>query len=1126
MGELQAFEVYAVHNQISYIAGGAFRSMGNLEVLELAGNEISWTIDMNAAFEVLTSLLRLDLNNNHIKSISTTSFSGLVQLRHLQLVNNNITSIQEDAFADLVSLEQIKFNTSTLLCDCQLKWLPIWLQQKQLEAMVSARCGHPRTLQGSSILDVSQEDFTCTDFPKPVMVTEPTAVIALKGNNMSLSCAVQSSSDSPMKAEWRKNSVPMHNANVENFASLRNDNVNKLTSILHLTHVQDVDSGSYQCIVTNQFGSVFSKKARVNVYVYPVFTKTPLDVSVKAGKTARLECAAHGEPQPEVFWQKDGGEDFPAARERRMMFAREDDVFFILKVSSLDQGLYSCMARNGAGTIIANATLTVFENPSFVKPMEDKQTKVGETTVLECLAAGSPKPKLTWLKNDKPLGVTERHFFTANDQLLVIVQTRPEDAGRYTCEMSNTLGMERGTSQLTVINLESPSRGNNGGGLDDESTTTGIIIIAVVCCVVGTSLVWVIIIYQTRKRSDTYSSTPTDETTLPGDLTPYNPSDEERESSKSDQFLEYQGHVLPMFQSHPRGKTARLECAAHGEPQPEVFWQKDGGEDFPAARERRMMFAREDDVFFILKVSSLDQGLYSCMARNGAGTIIANATLTVFENPSFVKPMEDKQTKVGETTVLECLAAGSPKPKLTWLKNDKPLGVTERHFFTANDQLLVIVQTRPEDAGRYTCEMSNTLGMERGTSQLTVINLESPSRGNNGGGLDDESTTTGIIIIAVVCCVVGTSLVWVIIIYQTRKRSDTYSSTPTDETTLPGDLTPYNPSDEERESSKSDQFLEYQGHVLPMFQSHPRYAKAECGRTAAIFPSDVEDDDLKQSVPLTCDEHQPAAESEHSINSLSLPSSASDSSSPSTRSTSSTGLNSLQTFNPHPKLANHNGVRDRSPSPVAMIHQPPQWFNASSLPHTRSTADSYHCSKSPTDNPEPPAPHTASLPQYSCVPGHNSHTTSHTLPIPYEDLYPDSEVHPNHHSSSASSPKSPSHHTSSNSSSHPQLSHLSSHHNIDSGDIPSENNHNHRHFDSAERRHRGRQAPPIGGRSQHRQHGGRTLSSPSQQHHRHLYVNPMDETLETAGSIPEVGLKSPSSKQKVALPHRTGDDRV
>ena len=38
------------------------------------------------------------------------------------------------------------------------------------------------------------------------------------------------------------------------------------------------------------------------------------------------------------------------------------------------------------------------------------------------------------------------------------------------------------------------------------STTTGIIIILVVCCVVGTSLVWVLIIYHTRKQRRHYAS--------------------------------------------------------------------------------------------------------------------------------------------------------------------------------------------------------------------------------------------------------------------------------------------------------------------------------------------------------------------------------------------------------------------------------------------------------------------------------------------------------------------------------------------------------------------------------------------------------------------------------------------
>lgn len=96
--------------------------------------------------------------------------------------------------------------------------------------------------------------------------------------------------------------------------------------------------------------------------VYPTFTKMPDDVTVRAGTTARLECAAMGHPQPVIAWQKDGGDDFPAARERRMHVMPEDDVFFIVNVKSSDQGVYSCTATNDAGTVVANATVNVLGN--------------------------------------------------------------------------------------------------------------------------------------------------------------------------------------------------------------------------------------------------------------------------------------------------------------------------------------------------------------------------------------------------------------------------------------------------------------------------------------------------------------------------------------------------------------------------------------------------------------------------------------------------------------------------------------------------------------------------------------------------------------------------------------------
>lgn len=91
----------------------------------------------------------------------------------------------------------------------------------------------------------------------------------------------------------------------------------------------------------------------------PSFVKTPMDLTVRTRAMAKLECAAEGHPPPQISWQKDGGTDFPAARERRMHVMPEDDVFFIVNVKTEDMGIYSCMAQNVAGSISANVTLTV-----------------------------------------------------------------------------------------------------------------------------------------------------------------------------------------------------------------------------------------------------------------------------------------------------------------------------------------------------------------------------------------------------------------------------------------------------------------------------------------------------------------------------------------------------------------------------------------------------------------------------------------------------------------------------------------------------------------------------------------------------------------------------------------------
>ncbi|XP_048409020.1 leucine-rich repeats and immunoglobulin-like domains protein 2 isoform X2 [Stegostoma tigrinum] len=355
--------LYMGDNRVSYIADGVFSSLSNLLTLDLRNNKISWAIeDSHGVFTGLVKLRKLILQGSKITSITKKAFSGLETLEYLDLSNNAIMSIQENSFAQM-SLKELGLNTSSLLCDCQLKWLPQFLKEKQFQHTVTANCAHPVWLAGKNIFNVDAEDFICDAFPKPLITAHPETTVALRGMNVSFSCTACSSSDSPMAAVWRKDRELLYEAEIQNYSSLQEQDGEfvEYTTVLQLRNVNFTDEGWYQCVITNYFGSNYSNKAELTVNELPSFMKTPMDLTIRTGAMARLECAAGGHPMPQIAWQKDGGTDFPAARERRMHVMPEDDVFFIVNVKMEDMGMYSCMAQNTAGGISANATLTVLD---------------------------------------------------------------------------------------------------------------------------------------------------------------------------------------------------------------------------------------------------------------------------------------------------------------------------------------------------------------------------------------------------------------------------------------------------------------------------------------------------------------------------------------------------------------------------------------------------------------------------------------------------------------------------------------------------------------------------------------------------------------------------------------------
>lgn len=478
-------------NNISIISQYAFSHIIQLKTLILNNNKISWTVeDMAAPFSKLQNLEIFLLATNDIKSINSRAFEGLSNVVELDLNGNNITSIHLNAFESMVKLRKIHLNSSSFLCDCNLFWFIKWVREKADQKFVTATCAYPADIRGANIMKMKEDN--CGDSPKPKIVEHPKTHLAIKGQSTTIACAATSNPFTNMSFVWKKNhgnvSNPLVSENVTNSASGQHYAI----SILKIQNVTHSDAGKYQCIVSNNFGTTYSNKAKVNIVTFPRFTKSPTNITVKTGDTVTLNCAATGDPTPEISWKKDGGNDFPAARERRMNVMPADHLFFIVNAKSTDMGVYSCAAKNPAGTIIANASLSVLEAPSFVRVMENKEVTSGDSVVLQCMVSGSPKPELKWLKNGAAIVQSERFFFADESQLLIIVNVESNDAGHYECVITNELGTKKDMIELRVLPPVAI--------MVNEENMTGIIIITVVCCAVGTSIIWVVIIYHTRRR--------------------------------------------------------------------------------------------------------------------------------------------------------------------------------------------------------------------------------------------------------------------------------------------------------------------------------------------------------------------------------------------------------------------------------------------------------------------------------------------------------------------------------------------------------------------------------------------------------------------------------------------------
>uniref|UniRef100_A0AAZ3PYS7 Roundabout homolog 2-like n=1 Tax=Oncorhynchus tshawytscha TaxID=74940 RepID=A0AAZ3PYS7_ONCTS len=482
----------------------------------------------------------------------------------------------------------------------------------------------------------------------------------------------------------------------------------------------------------------------------PRIVEHPSDLIVSKGEPATLNCKAEGRPSPTVEWYKDGERvetDKDDPRSHRMLLP-SGSLFFLRIVhgrrSKPDEGSYVCVARNYLGEAVSrNASLEVaLLRDDFRQNPTDVVVAAGEPAILECIPPrGHPEPTTYW-KKDKVRIEDKEDRITIRGGKLMISNTRKSDAGMFICVGTNMVGeRDSETAQLTVF--ERPTflrRPINQVVLEEEGVEFR-------CQVQGDpqpNIRWrkddVDVPrgrYEIKYDKEDYllrvkKASANDE----GTFTCLAENRVGKVEASASLTVRARPVAAPQFVIRPRdqivaqGRTATFPCETKGNPQPAVFWQKEGSQNLlfpnqPQQPNSRFSVSSSGDLT-ISAVQRADAGYYICQALTVAGSILAKAQLEVTDvltdrPPPIIRQGPSNQTLgVDSVALLKCQASGDPIPSISWLKDGVSLLGKDPRMSLQELGSLQMRSLRLSDSGIYTCVAASSSGETSWSAFLEV----------------------------------------------------------------------------------------------------------------------------------------------------------------------------------------------------------------------------------------------------------------------------------------------------------------------------------------------------------------------------------------------------------------------
>ncbi|XP_073929011.1 roundabout homolog 2 isoform X13 [Castor canadensis] len=479
----------------------------------------------------------------------------------------------------------------------------------------------------------------------------------------------------------------------------------------------------------------------------PRIVEHPSDVIVSKGEPTTLNCKAEGRPTPTIEWYKDGERvetDKDDPRSHRMLLP-SGSLFFLRIVhgrrSKPDEGSYVCVARNYLGEAVSrNASLEVaLLRDDFRQNPTDVVVAAGEPAILECQPPrGHPEPTIYWKKDKVRIDDKEERISIRGGKLM-ISNTRKSDAGMYTCVGTNMVG-ERDSDPAELTVFERPTflrRPINQVVLEEE-------VVEFRCQVQGDP-------QPTVRWKKDETDLPRGRYDIKDDYTlrikkamstdegTYLCIAENRVGKvEASATLTVRARPVapPQFVVRPRdqivaqGRTVTFPCETKGNPQPAVFWQKEGSQNLlfpnqPQQPNSRCSVSPTGDLT-ITNIQRSDAGYYICQALTVAGSILAKAQLEVTDvltdrpPPIILQGPINQTLAVDGTALLKCKATGDPLPVISWLKEGFTFLGRDPRATIQEQGTLQIKNLRISDTGTYTCVATSSSGETSWSAVLDV----------------------------------------------------------------------------------------------------------------------------------------------------------------------------------------------------------------------------------------------------------------------------------------------------------------------------------------------------------------------------------------------------------------------